>query len=247
MRYLILTDIHANLEALDVCLADATRRTYDATLVLGDLVGYGADPNAVVDRIQALKPLAIVRGNHDKVAAGLESSEGFNTIARRAAEWTADALTRANREYLAALPAGPLEVGTDLEICHGAPYDEDAYIINERYAVRALRFAVRPLCLFGHTHFPLALRNDGDRFELIGRGPQLDGRIPIEEPFKYLINPGSVGQPRDGDPRAAYALFDDMTREMFLYRVPYPLAQAQAKVIAAGLPEPLAERLILGR
>jgi len=247
MRYLVLSDIHANLEALEAVLADEPAQDYDQLVVLGDLVGYGADPNAVVERIRSTNPVAIVRGNHDKVAAGLESSEGFNTIARRAAEWTANALTKANREYLAALPAGPLEVSTDLEICHGAPYDEDAYIVSERYAVRALRFAVRPLCLFGHTHFPLALRGEGDRFQLIGRGPLLDGRIPIVESSKYLINPGSVGQPRDGDPRAAYALFDDMTREMFLYRVEYAVAQAQAKVIAAGLPEPLAERLILGR
>ena len=247
MRYLILSDIHSNLEALEAVLRAAPRDQFDRVILLGDIVGYGADPNAVVDRVRELAPDVIVRGNHDKVAAGLESSEGFNTIARRAAEWTASALTRANREYLAALPAGPLEVGTELEICHGAPYDEDAYIINERYAIRALRFAVRPLCLFGHTHFPLALRGDGDRFELIGRGPHLDGCIPIVESSKYLINPGSVGQPRDGDPRAAYALFDDMTRQMCLYRVQYPLIQAQAKVIAAGLPEPLAERLVLGR
>jgi predicted phosphodiesterase len=247
MRYLILSDIHANLEALETVLQDEPAKTSDRLIVLGDLVGYGADPNAVVERIRAMNPLAIVRGNHDKVAAGLESSEGFNTIARRAAEWTASALTRGNREYLAALPAGPLEVSTDLEICHGAPYDEDAYIVNERYAVRALRFAIRPLCLFGHTHFPLALKGDGDRFQLIGRGPHLDGCIPIAESFKYLVNPGSVGQPRDGDPRAGYGIFDDATREVLLYRVLYPVAQAQAKVIAAGLPEPLAERLMLGR
>src|SRR5438477_2853368 len=110
MRYLVLTDIHANLEALDACLADAGARGYDRTLVLGDLVGYGADPNAVIDRVQALEPLAIVRGNHDKVACGLEQAEGFNSVAKNAAHWTFDLLTPPNRAWLAALPEGPHSV-----------------------------------------------------------------------------------------------------------------------------------------
>src|SRR2546427_6779557 len=110
MRYLVLTDIHANLEALDTCLADALARTYDATLVLGDLVGYGGDPNAVVERVQGLEPIAIVRGNHDKVACGLEQAEGFNAVARSAAMWTLDVLKPAHREWLAALPEGPIDV-----------------------------------------------------------------------------------------------------------------------------------------
>src|SRR5947209_11431278 len=107
MRYLVLTDIHANLEALDACLADAQPRAFDDTLVLGDLVGYGGDPNAVIDRVVALRPRAVVRGNHDKVACGLEQAEGFNSVARSAAMWTLDALTAAHREWLAALPEGP--------------------------------------------------------------------------------------------------------------------------------------------
>ena len=107
MRYLVLTDIHANLEALDTCLADAKRRSCEATLVLGDLVGYGPDPNPVVERIQALKPLAIVRGNHDKVACGLEQAEGFNSVAKSAARWTLDILTPEYRDWLCELPEGP--------------------------------------------------------------------------------------------------------------------------------------------
>src|SRR5947207_2232935 len=128
MRYLVLTDIHANLEALDTCLADALARTYDATLVLGDLVGYGPDPNAVVDRVLALKPVAIVRGNHDKVACGLEQAEGFNSVAKSAARWTLDMLTPEYRDWLCELPHGPILVDDVVEICHGSPFDEDAYI-----------------------------------------------------------------------------------------------------------------------
>ena len=110
MRYLVLTDIHANLEALDACLAHALQHTFDQTLVLGDLVGYGGDPNAVVERIQSLKPVAIVRGNHDKVACGLEQAEGFNSVAKSAAKWTLEVLEPEHREWLCALPAGPIDV-----------------------------------------------------------------------------------------------------------------------------------------
>jgi hypothetical protein len=139
MRYLVLTDIHANLEALDACLRDAKARGYQKTLVLGDLVGYGADPNAVIDRVQALEPAAIVRGNHDKVACGLELADGFNAVAKSAAHWTFDALTANHRAWLAALPAGPRTVDDVVEICHGSPFDEDAYIFDELDALRALK------------------------------------------------------------------------------------------------------------
>ena len=126
MRSLVLPDIHANLEALEACLAGAASHGYDATLVLGDLVGYGPDPNEVIARVQALGPAAAIRGNHDKVACGLEQPEGFNAVARRAALWTHDMLTPANRDWLAALPKGPVVVDDTIEICHGAPFDEDA-------------------------------------------------------------------------------------------------------------------------
>ena len=162
MRYLVLTDIHANLEALEACLADARPRGFEQTLVLGDLVGYGGDPNAVVDRVQSLEPMAIVRGNHDKVACGLEQAEGFNAVAKSAAMWTLDVLTPANRAWLAALPEGPIDVDEVIEICHGSPFDEDAYIFDELDAVRALKVANRPLCLFGHTHFPVTFELSAD-------------------------------------------------------------------------------------
>jgi hypothetical protein len=125
MRYLVLSDIHANLEALEACLADAAGYGYDLVLVLGDVVGYGPDPNDVVTRIRDLDPFAVVRGNHDKVASGLESADGFNVIARAAARWTFEALTAENRAWVAALPAGPVEVDGLIEICHGSPFDEE--------------------------------------------------------------------------------------------------------------------------
>jgi diadenosine tetraphosphatase ApaH/serine/threonine PP2A family protein phosphatase len=247
MRYLVLTDIHANLEALDVCLADASTRKYDTTLVLGDLVGYGPDPNAVIDRVKALEPAALVRGNHDKVACGLEQAEGFNTVAKSAAHWTLDMLTRPNLEWLAALPAGPTDVDDVIQICHGAPFDEDAYIFDELDAVRALKVSTRPLCLFGHTHYPVTFELSDDAFDMMGPAAAGEMQIQMRNGSKYLVNPGSIGQPRDGDPRAAYAIADTTERRVELVRLKYPVEETQAKIVKAGLPEVLAQRLAVGR
>jgi diadenosine tetraphosphatase ApaH/serine/threonine PP2A family protein phosphatase len=247
MRYLVLTDIHANLEALDTCLADARGKRCDQTLVLGDLVGYGADPNAVIARVLELKPLAVVRGNHDKVACGLEQAEGFNAVAKNAAHWTLDVLTPEHREWLAALPQGPTQVDDLIEICHGSPFDEDAYIFDELDAVRALKVSTRPLCLFGHTHYPVTFELDGETIESVGGSAVAESRLEIRNGCRYLVNPGSVGQPRDGDPRAAYAIVDAGTRRVELYRVKYPVDEAQSKIVDAGLPEVLAQRLAVGR
>jgi predicted phosphodiesterase len=247
MRYLVLTDIHANLEALDACLADARDRQYDQILVLGDLVGYGADPNAVIDRVVGLKPLAVVRGNHDKVACGVEQAEGFNAVAKSAARWTFEVLTPQNREWVAALPQGPTQVDDLVEICHGSPFDEDAYIFDELDAVRALKVSTRPLCLFGHTHYPVTFELSAETIESIGPSPAASTQVQMREGCRYLINPGSVGQPRDGDPRAAYAIVDTALRRVELYRTPYAVEEAQSKVVKAGLPDVLAQRLAVGR
>lgn len=247
MRYLVLTDIHANLEALDACLADARARGFENTLVLGDLVGYGADPNAVIERIQDLHPVAIVRGNHDKVACGLEQADGFNAVAKSTAQWTLAILTPANRAWLAALPVGPTAVDDLVEICHGSPFDEDAYIFDELDALRALKTSIRPLCLFGHTHYPIV-------FELTAGGrdggdlsASDDNVVPLRKGSKYLLNPGAVGQPRDGDPRAAYAIVDTAARRVESFRLKYPVVDAQTKIVKVGLPEVLATRLANGR
>lgn len=247
MRYLVISDIHANLEALDQVLAVSATVPHDHLIVLGDLVGYGADPNAVVERVRGLAPHALIRGNHDKVASGLESPEGFNAVARSAIRWTYETLTPANREWLAALPSGPVEVNALMEICHGTPYDEDAYVFDDLDALRSLNAASRPLCLYGHTHVQVGFSLDEDRLNLITADESRPLTVSLGADMQYLVNPGSVGQPRDGDPRAGFALVDTDGREVTIFRVPYPVEQAQARILAEGLPEVLAHRLALGR
>jgi diadenosine tetraphosphatase ApaH/serine/threonine PP2A family protein phosphatase len=244
MKYLVLSDIHANLEALDAVLAAAGG--YDHALVLGDLVGYGANPDEVIDRIRALPSATLIRGNHDKVATGLDSVEGFNHLARYAIQWTAARLAPENRDWLAALPAGPTAIDQLVEICHGSPFDEDVYIFDDLDGRRAFNVMTRPLCLFGHTHVPAAFRFDG---EMTAIGPPRGDRfrVTLDEGATYLVNCGAVGQPRDGDPRAAFGILDVSARSLTVMRVQYDLAAAQAKIIEAGLPDVLAQRLAIGR
>jgi diadenosine tetraphosphatase ApaH/serine/threonine PP2A family protein phosphatase len=244
MRYLILSDIHANLEALDAALAASDE--HDAVLVLGDLVGYGADPNKVIERVRELPAATIVRGNHDKVGAGLENVESFNHLARQAIAWTAATLTPPNREWLANLSRGPAIIDDFVEICHGSPFDEDVYIFDDLDARRAIRAQRRPVCFFGHTHVPAVFTFETD-LQALGppRGPRF--RLSLEEDAKYLVNCGAVGQPRDGDPRAAFGVLDADARVLTVLRVAYDVASAQAKIVAAGLPDVLAHRLAVGR
>jgi diadenosine tetraphosphatase ApaH/serine/threonine PP2A family protein phosphatase len=247
MRFLVFSDIHANMEAFEAVLAASKDLRHDRLLVLGDLVGYGADPNAVVDRVRELAPHGLIRGNHDKVGSGLESPEGFNAVARNAIRWTHDTLTPENREWLAALPAGPIAVDDLIEICHGTPYDEDAYVFDDLDALRAIHASQRPLCLFGHTHVQIGYALQGDQFTLTTMSDDRPLVMKLADSTHYLLNPGSVGQPRDGDPRAGFGLVDTETREMIVYRVEYPIAKAQKRIIDEGLPEVLAQRLALGR
>lgn len=256
VRYLVVSDIHANLEALEATLRVAG--PYDKVLVLGDLVGYGADPNAVIDRVRAFPASVVIRGNHDKVAAGLDSVESFNYLARQAIEWTASVLTPDNHKWLSELQPGPVLIDDVIEICHGTPFDEDMYVFEQMDAVRALRAARRPLCLFGHTHVPaLFSLGDAPSENPHARGTQqLDSRMPVQgspveialDPsLRYLVNCGAVGQPRDGDPRAAYGLLDTDAGTLTIMRTVYDLAAAQAKIVDAGLPDVLAQRLAVGR
>jgi predicted phosphodiesterase len=247
MRYLILSDLHANFDALETVLKKAAAVGYDQTLVLGDLVGYGAQPNEVVDRVRALDPLAIIRGNHDKVASGLEPAEGFNPVAEQAAQWTYHTLTAENRAYLATRAQGPILVDVETEICHGSPDDEDAYITSEVAALRALKQAERPVCFYGHTHVPVAFCLSETGFNLVLQAEEAQQSLTLAAGLRYLINPGSVGQPRDGDPRAAFATFEREPRVLTFYRVAYPVERAQQKIIEAGLPRMLATRLGVGR
>jgi len=247
MRYLVISDIHANLEAFETVMAAAKPLGYDKVLLLGDLVGYGADPNAICERVRELKPDALIRGNHDKVGSGVESPEGFNAVARNAIKWTYETLSKENRAWLAALPAGPLIVDDTIEICHGTPFDEDAYVFDDLDALRAMHAARRPLCLFGHTHVQVGHYLSRDQFGLATADDQRPLSIPLDDANRYLVNPGSVGQPRDGDPRAGFGIVDIAAKEMTIHRVEYPISKAQARIVEEGLPDVLAQRLALGR
>ena len=245
MRYLIISDIHGNAHALEAVLADAASLSYDAVLCLGDLVGYGADPSAVIARVEALKPLAIVRGNHDKVCAGLEPAVLFNEVARRSIEWTRSVLSPAELQSLAELPKGPRLVTDALEICHGSPFDEDHYVFDQDDAARSIDAASARICLFGHTHLP-AMFTATDDPATTGNGLESDEmQLPVTGPA--LVNVGSVGQPRDGDARAAYGLLDLGRGTIRLRRAEYDVRAAQRKIMQAGLPQWLALRLERGQ
>jgi diadenosine tetraphosphatase ApaH/serine/threonine PP2A family protein phosphatase len=245
MRYLVLSDIHGNIEALDAALGAATSLGFDRALVLGDLVGYGADPGSVIDRVRALDPIATVRGNHDKAVAGLCDIAYFNDLAQQAVRWTRAALSAEHMAYLAALPRGPVDVDDQVAICHGSPHDEDAYVFGAHDASCALDACRKPVCFCGHTHVPCFVSRQHGRLlwdELC------DGeRLTLADGVAYLVNAGSVGQPRDGDPRAAFAIFDTAARLLTFRRVDYPVAAAQNQIIRAGLPVQLALRLAAGR
>ena len=247
MRYLILSDIHANIDALEAVLAAAPADAWDRAIVLGDLVGYGAEPNAVIARTLALDPLAVIRGNHDKAASGVDDGSSFNYVARLSAQWTSEALSAEHREYLRTLPQGPATIDETIEICHGAPFDEDHYIFDSDDASRALDAASRPLCLFGHTHLPVVFRRNPGLFDGFMPEGANESVLEIAPGMNYLVNVGSVGQPRDGDPRAAFGIYDAAASALVLRRVTYPVDKAQRRILEAGLPASLANRLGIGR
>jgi predicted phosphodiesterase len=241
MPFLILSDIHANLEALQAVLDDAGGR-YERILCLGDLVGYGADPNAIVEWTRENVAVAI-RGNHDRASAaedpsGFDTIETFNPAAQTSTHWTRRALLPENRAYLEALPRGPLFYkGVDL--VHGSAADEDEYVVTASDAAPLLDSLGAPLTFFGHTH-----KQGGFRLSPRTTRPVPPERtLELEPDYFYLINPGSVGQPRDGDPRAAYAVYSPEERTVEFCRVAYDVDRAAAKIRAAGLPDFLAARL----
>ena len=244
-RYLIFSDIHANLEALEAVLRAVVRRRYDAVFCLGDLVGYGANPDAVVSRMRRIPGLITVRGNHDKVVAGHASADNFNSSARKAAEWTAARLSRENMAFLRAMPRGPVHPADGLLVCHGSVGDEDAYLFSDYDAGEAFGAAEFKVGFFGHTHFPCAFRlgEDGTDFTPL-KGEEVEVRL--DPASRYLINPGSVGQPRDRNPMASFAEYYADTRRIVLHRVAYDVTRAREKILKAGLPENLGNRLLVG-
>jgi diadenosine tetraphosphatase ApaH/serine/threonine PP2A family protein phosphatase len=246
MKTALFADVHSNFEALQACLAHAARRGAARSVFLGDLVGYGADPNETIRLLRRLKPLDSIRGNHDKVCSGLEDGRLFNPIAQAAAQWTSTRLTAANLRFLKALPEGPRVVDNAFAISHGTPIDEDAYIFGEIEALNVFRKTEFDVCFFGHSHFPVVFALSPDSVTtLIATGPTF--RLRLRNDVRYLINPGSVGQPRDGNPSASFALYDAASRVVTIHRVRYAFKRTQAKIYKAGLPRPLGDRLALGR
>jgi len=246
MKYLILSDIHSNSEALSAIMAFVKRKPWNKAVFLGDLVGYGANPNQTVEMVRKLRPLSAVRGNHDKVCSGLEEGELFNRMALEAALWTRRKLTPSNLKWLKGLPQGPVMVDDAFAICHGTPLDEDAYIFGELEALNVFRHTDFPLSFFGHSHFPVIFALSSDSITTIMTvAPSF--RFKLREGVRYLINPGSVGQPRDGNPLCSFAMYDSASRVVTIHRLPYALNKTQGKILKAGLPKPLADRLAIGR
>ncbi len=251
MRILVLSDIHANLEALEACLASAP--SFDIVVNLGDIVGYGASPNEVAQRSRELGTV-FVRGNHDKAATGLMDLEDFNAMAAAAAIWTREQLIPENLDWLRALPHGPVGLPDfpDVQLVHGSPNDEDEYVVSLGDALAPLIALNTPLTFFGHTHlqggfFANGSSADGFRPEYRTVGQAESVALQLKPSSRYLINPGSVGQPRDGDWRAAYALYDTDAAIVHYHRTPYNLKSAQDRIFEAKLPARLATRLAAGR
>ena len=250
MRYLIISDLHANLESLEAVLS-AVENRYDRVVCCGDLVGYGPDPNAVVEWVRA-NVAAVIRGNHDKACCGVTEAEDFNQVARTAALWTRQRLTAENLAYLRALPVGPLEVD-GFQIVHGSVRDEDEYLFDVADAQPGFPQLGYQLTFFGHTHMQGGfLRHGGGAvraFQPTSEMGVASQNLDLEEREQYLLNPGSVGQPRDGDNRAAFVIYcrDGEPGQVEYWRVPYDIAATQQKMVEAGLPSVLALRLSLGR
>ena len=241
MRVLLLSDIHANLEAFDSALNQAS---FDSLWVLGDLVGYGANPNEVVEKTQELRPDVVIRGNHDKVCSGLESADDFSPLARQAAEWTERNLRPKVRHYLQGLPIGPRKMG-DFLLCHGSPLDEDEYLFSSHQITPLISRVSVPVCFFGHTHVPLVYTAGEGQNEALHVSDS--GKLTLDPSCRYFINPGSVGQPRDGDPRGSIVLLDTEKNEVQFIKFLYPIEKAASKILGAGLPQGLADRLSVGR
>lgn len=242
MRFLILSDIHANIEALEAVIADANG-LYQQVVCLGDIVGYGPDPNAATAWVQQ-NCAAVIRGNHDRAAIDLEEARLFNPVAALASAWTNSALSESNLAYLRQLPRGPLDAG-GFDLVHGAPSHEDSYLVTSDDAWSEFDIARVPLVLFGHTHLQGGFQRLAATAEV--QPLSLLQIVETANADSYLINPGSVGQPRDEDWRAAYSICDSATGELEFRRCEYDLEQTQRKIVDAGLPGVLAERLALGR
>ena len=239
MRIAVLSDIHANLPALDAVLADAS--SLDGTWQLGDVVGYGPDPDGVVARLRDIGAVG-VRGNHDAAAGGGSEIDWFNPDARRAMEWTRTAISAQTVDWLRGLPER--RTIDAFELVHGSPREPLwEYVTSSSIARDSLAVLSEPIGLHGHTHVPVAFLEEGNDVE---RFSPRDGSTLDLRGRRALVNPGSVGQPRDGDPRASYLVLDTATASVAWHRVAYDIEPVQAAMRAAGLPGFLVSRLSIG-
>ena len=241
MRYGLYSDIHSNLEALQAVFAKLEEEKVDQYLCLGDIVGYGASPKECIDLVKQKKSL-IVAGNHDYAVAGKLNIDFFNSLAKEAVHWTRKQLSNDEKQFLANLDLVQV-VGDSLTLVHGTlnfPEMFD-YIQTSYDAHLSLELLETPACFFGHSHVPVTFF----------QGPtvtfSMDEEIVIDKNRKTLINVGSVGQPRDENPRACCAVYDDVEGKVWLHRVEYDIEASIEKIIGAGLPEVLGERLRYGR
>ncbi len=245
MRALVVSDLHANAEALRVVFAKVRRKKFDSVFCLGDFVGYGAQPNQILDTMRTLRGRKVyIRGNHDRVASGLDDANGFNQAAKAAALWTRDHLSAPNRRFLRDLNVGPV-MHHDVLLCHGSPYDEDEYVFNVHHAAQVLALFPAPIIMFGHTHLPAVFSIDKD-LNVSGFAVREDATVRLDPGKRYLINPGSVGQPRDRNPKTSFVILDTDKRTVQFFRVEYDVLKTQASILKAGLPEILASRLTYG-
>ena len=249
MRILVLSDIHANFTALTAAL-DAVKDKWDHVVCLGDVVGYGPDPNEVTSKIRELDAKTI-RGNHDKAATDLMATHDFNPVAKAAVDWTRSRLAPENLKWLSELPSGPLET-YGVVLVHGAFQDEDEYVFTPAQALEGLLDSTAAITFFGHTHHQggFSYETFNSHLEVLNIHPRPSesfAPLRIETNRRYLLNPGSIGQPRDGDPRAGFAIADLEHETVEFWRVPYDISEVQARMRAARLPEPLVQRLVVGR
>lgn len=246
MRYLVVSDIHGNWEALQSVLDDAQGR-YDRIVCCGDLVGYGPDPNRIISWARE-QLYACIRGNHDRACCGMEDLEWFNPIAREATIWTMAALSEESLAWLRALQPGPIVVDGFM-LAHGSPLDEDEYLMTLQDAANIFGYLEANLTFFGHTHLQGGFAWVNGNRKLIWRPleDQQESTLRVEPDGLYLMNPGSVGQPRDADARAGYAVYDTETRNITMRRVVYDHEAVRNKIEAVGLPPALGLRLGFGR
>jgi predicted phosphodiesterase len=245
VQFLILSDIHANWHALAAVLKDA-KDSYREIVCCGDLVGYNPHPDRVTRWVRE-NCATVIRGNHDKVVAGIEDLEWFNDVAQAAAVWTIAHMEDAQREYLHGLARGPAK-REDFQMWHGSLADEDEYVTSASEAGPHFKRFDLPLAFFGHSHLQGGFFAKGGR---VGSLPpvgahETERTIELAPDLLYMVNPGSVGQPRDGDPRAAYAIYDSDRKLVTLRRAEYPVVKTVLEIQQAGLPEVLGIRLFHG-